>query len=130
MQDYEKRRFECDHSGHNKFWEIWLEHHRVVTHYGKIGTNGQNVYKDFPTSLDGIIYIEKMIREKLNKGYEEALEYEFNRDVDLAFDTINAYLNEKRHNGLLTGRQKIELRRHVNDWNNVILNRIMDYRLG
>ena len=56
----------------SKFWEVWIEGTTVYTRFGKIGVNGQTTVKEFP-SVDGAqAALDKLVSEKLKKGYLEA----------------------------------------------------------
>jgi len=52
-----------------KFWQVAVHGTRYTVHYGRIGTAGQTQIKDFSTQDDAVREAEKMIREKLAKGY-------------------------------------------------------------
>jgi predicted DNA-binding WGR domain protein len=56
----------------SKFWEATVQQTRYTAHYGRIGTIGQKQIKDFATPELAKQEAEKMIREKLAKGYKEA----------------------------------------------------------
>jgi predicted DNA-binding WGR domain protein len=56
----------------SKFWEATVQQTRYTAHYGRIGTIGQKQIKDFSTPELAMQEAEKMIREKLAKGYKEA----------------------------------------------------------
>ncbi len=59
-----RARYEMTEDGHNKFWEIESNSPTtVVATWGKIGKDPQGE-KEYP--IDGI---EKLIKEKLKKGY-------------------------------------------------------------
>lgn len=55
----------------NKFWRISLADCSHTAQYGKIGTKGQSKTKEFPTSEEAKKSCEKLIQEKLKKGYAE-----------------------------------------------------------
>jgi predicted DNA-binding WGR domain protein len=58
--------------GSSKFWEVRLDGKTVVVRFGRIGTAGQvqqKVFADAPTALRTA---ERLVREKLAKGYLEA----------------------------------------------------------
>jgi predicted DNA-binding WGR domain protein len=55
----------------NKFWEIKTNGKNFTTTFGKIGTAGQSQIKEFENEENCIKEAEKIINEKLKKGYEE-----------------------------------------------------------
>ena len=65
------RRFEFVDSGSNKFWEIRVEGAEQTVHFGRIGTSGQIKTKTFPDESTARAETEKLIREKVRKGYRE-----------------------------------------------------------
>lgn len=67
----EWRKFEYDYRDSFKFWNIKRAGSRVWTHYGRIGTSGSKLVKDFVYQSDALAYVGQMINEKLNKGYQE-----------------------------------------------------------
>ncbi len=56
----------------DKFWTITLEDTQHTVHYGRTGTQGQQQTKAFPTAEKARQSYEKLIREKLSKGYVES----------------------------------------------------------
>ena len=65
------RRFEFIAGGSRKFWEIALAGTRFTVSWGKIGMEGQSQEKTFPDEERARRESEKLIAEKLRKGYEE-----------------------------------------------------------
>jgi superfamily I DNA and/or RNA helicase/predicted DNA-binding WGR domain protein len=59
-----------DASSH-KFWEVAIEEGKLVICFGRIDTKGQTQVKTFPSKDVAEREKEKMIREKVNKGYIE-----------------------------------------------------------
>ncbi|MBN1501410.1 MAG: WGR domain-containing protein, partial [Spirochaetes bacterium] len=55
----------------SKFWEITLDGAGFTVHYGRTGTNGQMQTKSFPSDDEARKEAEKLLREKLKKGYVE-----------------------------------------------------------
>jgi len=56
----------------NKFWEINLKTNEVSITYGRIGIkNPVNIIKEFSSKEEAKKYVDKKIREKLQKGYLE-----------------------------------------------------------
>jgi predicted DNA-binding WGR domain protein len=69
------RRFEFD-DGFNssKFWSIRMDYDPTVVwvKYGKMGTKGTLIKKDFAWSYQARDFYSRMVKEKLGKGYEYA----------------------------------------------------------
>jgi DNA ligase-1 len=63
------RRFEFSEGHSNKFWEISVVGTHVTVHFGRIGTTGQTQMKSFPDSAAANKHVEKLIGEKVKKGY-------------------------------------------------------------
>ncbi len=56
----------------SKFWNIELAGNSYTVTYGRIGTGGQSLTKSFPDEAAAQKDMEKLIREKLGKGYVDA----------------------------------------------------------
>jgi len=65
------RRFEFSEGKSNKFWEISVTGKEVTVRFGRIGTEGQTNSKTFADEGAAIKHAEKLIEEKIGKGYEE-----------------------------------------------------------
>ncbi len=65
------RRFEFKRGASNKFWEISLEGKSFAVRYGRIGTEGQSQTKTYSDEERAGRESEKLIQEKLKKGYKE-----------------------------------------------------------
>ena len=65
------RRFEFVDSTSNKFWEVDVKGKTLNIIFGKIGTKGQSKPKDFATPEKAKGEMEKLIKEKMGKGYVE-----------------------------------------------------------
>jgi predicted DNA-binding WGR domain protein len=65
------RRFEFSEGNVSKFWQIKQESCNTVVQYGRIGTAGQSKTKSFDTPEAAAQEVEKLVREKLRKGYLE-----------------------------------------------------------
>jgi DNA ligase 1 len=63
------RRFEFTEGNSNKFWEVSVRGTDVMVRYGRIGTAGQVNIKSFPDGQAAAKHVEKMVREKIGKGY-------------------------------------------------------------
>ncbi|MBI3866049.1 MAG: DNA ligase [Planctomycetia bacterium] len=66
-----KRRFEFVGGNSDKFWEMELEGSSVTVRFGRNGTSGQASVKHFADAAKAEKHAEKMIGEKLGKGYVE-----------------------------------------------------------
>ena len=66
-----KRRFEFSEGSSNKFWEIQVSGKKFTTRHGKIGTDGTEVNKEFSSPEEATKESEKLVREKVKKGYVE-----------------------------------------------------------
>lgn len=67
-----KRRFEFREDKSDKFWEIEVRGHEVVVCFGRQGTDGQRVTKMFGDNGSADHHAEKLIQQKVRKGYQEA----------------------------------------------------------
>ncbi|MDP3537952.1 MAG: WGR domain-containing protein [Azonexus sp.] len=67
----ETRRFEYNDEKSSKFWEIQIKGNGFNVRYGKIGTDGQKQSKDFADTTSAEKQAQKLIAEKLGKGYLE-----------------------------------------------------------
>jgi predicted DNA-binding WGR domain protein len=67
------RRFEFIAGSSCKFWEISVSGAELKVNYGRIGTNGQSQTKSFPTAEKAQQHVEKLMRQKLGKGYVECV---------------------------------------------------------
>jgi predicted DNA-binding WGR domain protein len=54
----------------NKFWEAGLKDTKLIVRFGRTGTKGQVQVKTFETAEKAMKEKEKMVREKINKGYK------------------------------------------------------------
>lgn len=57
-----------------KFWEITQARETLQIRFGKIGSNGQTTVKSFPSSEAALKELDKLVAEKLRKGYVEIRE--------------------------------------------------------
>jgi uncharacterized protein (TIGR02996 family) len=55
----------------NKFWNIDLQGTRFTVNFGKVGSRGQTQLKDFPDEEKARKAHDKLVAEKLGKGYVE-----------------------------------------------------------
>lgn len=58
--------------GSAKFWEVICDGREVVVRYGRVGTTGQTTTKTLTTAAAAAVYVDKLIAEKLRKGYLES----------------------------------------------------------
>ncbi|HEV8061268.1 MAG TPA: DNA ligase [Gemmataceae bacterium] len=65
------RRFEFCRSNSNKFWVAQLQGNEVFVRFGRIGTSGQTNVKAFASETEAAQHLEKVIGEKIKKGYRE-----------------------------------------------------------
>jgi DNA ligase-1 len=65
-------RYEFSEGTSNKFWEINLSGKSFTTTYGKIGTSGQTTIKQFKSDADAKKEYDKLVAEKVKKGYQPA----------------------------------------------------------
>lgn len=62
-------RYEFSDGKSNKFWTISLHGTSFRTRYGKIGSDGSATNKDFATVAAAKAAYDKIIAEKVKKGY-------------------------------------------------------------
>jgi predicted DNA-binding WGR domain protein len=65
------RYFENRDDSSSKFWEITLDGTRHSVRFGRIGSAGQLSSKEFTDENQANLHSERLIREKLSKGYRE-----------------------------------------------------------
>jgi DNA ligase-1 len=63
------RRFEFTEGKSSKFWEVSINDTDVTVRFGRIGTNGQTQTKNFPSADAARNHADKLVNEKLEKGY-------------------------------------------------------------
>jgi predicted DNA-binding WGR domain protein len=66
-----RREFEFSDDKSNKFWAIELDGSSFTVNYGRIGTNGQTQTKDFASPEAAKKEYDKLVAEKVKKGYTE-----------------------------------------------------------
>lgn len=64
-------RFEYNDNTSSKFWAVFLHANEVIVTFGRIGATGQVKTKIFETPEIADYHAQKLIREKLSKGYVE-----------------------------------------------------------
>ncbi|HWO23580.1 MAG TPA: WGR domain-containing protein [Kofleriaceae bacterium] len=62
-------RYEFSEGSSSKFWEITLSGTSFTTTYGKIGAKGQTTLKTFGSAAEAKQEYEKLVAEKVKKGY-------------------------------------------------------------
>ena len=72
MQTFYLELSEEDNVSH-KFYEIIVNHTQVTISYGRIGTTGRTTTTNYPTPEKAQVVAEKKVKQKLKKGYEEAV---------------------------------------------------------
>jgi len=70
------RRFEFEEGSSSKFWAVERNARKVTVTFGRIGSTGQEKTKSFPTDAKAAQEEEKLIAEKIKKGYSELDEEE------------------------------------------------------
>ncbi|HQX52355.1 MAG TPA: DUF5724 domain-containing protein [Planctomycetaceae bacterium] len=65
------RHLEFVEGNSKKFWEIELNGNTVTTKWGRIGTNGQSKTKSFADESKAKTEYDKLLKEKISKGYSE-----------------------------------------------------------
>ena len=68
-----KRRFEFVGGSSAKFWELEVVGCNVVVRFGRIGTPGQTQTKTLPVPIAAEKHADKLIGQKLGKGYVECV---------------------------------------------------------
>ena len=63
------KKLTCTENGSQKFWEGAIDVNKLVVRFGKIGTKGQTQVKTFSDYEMANKELEKLVREKLGKGY-------------------------------------------------------------
>jgi len=55
----------------SKFWQVTQDGKKLTIVFGKIGTNGQTSEKSFASEDEATAEMEKLIKSKTKKGYQE-----------------------------------------------------------
>jgi predicted DNA-binding WGR domain protein len=66
-----ERRFEFNEGSSSKFWAIERRARKVTVMFGRIGSEGQNKAKSFSTDAKAAHEEQRLVAEKLRKGYRE-----------------------------------------------------------
>ena len=67
------RKFVLQNEKSHKFWSVEINDRAVSVRYGRVGTVGQATTKNYDTVQKATGAVNKLIREKTDKGYVEAL---------------------------------------------------------
>lgn len=83
--------------GSNKFWSIDVSGSTFTVTFGKVGSSGQSSVKTFHDEQECLKEAEKLLREKLKKGYVEAEWPEQKTEAVLKFlsDSFHRFLKRK-----------------------------------
>src|SRR5438477_3768381 len=65
------RTFQYSDAKSHKFWNIEVSGSGFTATYGKVGSAGQSQTKTFASAEQALAEADKLIREKLKKGYVE-----------------------------------------------------------
>ena len=69
-----KRYFEFIGGSSAKFWEASVSGNEVTVRFGRLGTAGQTQVKTLADAVAATKHAEKLIGQKLAKGYRETVE--------------------------------------------------------
>lgn len=79
-----ERIFLCTEGDASKFWRVRVEGSLQTVRYGRIGTDGHELTKTFDSATLASKATDKLIREKLGKGYREVSDQESKEAHDAA----------------------------------------------
>lgn len=102
-------RYEFKEGKSSKFWQIELEDDSFTTRYGRIGTEGQETEKNFDSRAEAKREYEKLIAEKVKKGYQ--LVSEGGGDAPLAAKT-----NPELETAILANPDDVHAYEVYGDW--------------
>jgi predicted DNA-binding WGR domain protein len=66
-----RREFQLSAGSANKFWKITLNGKAYTVQFGRVGSAGQTQTKKFATTAEAVKSFDRLIQEKLKKGYQE-----------------------------------------------------------
>lgn len=69
--NYQFTRLEM-HEGNAKFWEVAMNNQDLIIQYGRIGSDGQKLIKNYESHAAAIDERRKLIEQKLRRGYVRA----------------------------------------------------------
>ncbi len=86
----------------DKFWWIESLKNEFVVNYGKIGTSGRYQIKECASEKECEKEVEKLISQKIKKGYKEYPEFDFDNhfyfdDEELGLHPLTSHPNFRRH---------------------------------
>ncbi|MGV3697798.1 AAA domain-containing protein [Flavobacterium sp.] len=58
-------------NGSNKFWEVSVTKGELIIQYGRVGTKGQRLVKNFDSEDTAMKEMQNLIRQKLARGYRQ-----------------------------------------------------------
>lgn len=65
------RHFHCSDGGSHKFWSVEVDGAMQTVRWGRIGTAGQELAKDYASPAEADAATARLITAKLRKGYAE-----------------------------------------------------------
>jgi predicted DNA-binding WGR domain protein len=80
-----KRYFICQDDKSDKFWSVQVEENQVITTFGKISTAGKTNTKEFETTELAQQEAEKLIKEKVSKGYKQVIDNDAGKFSEVEF---------------------------------------------
>lgn len=92
------RRFEMVEGSASKFWEVRQDGASFTVAYGKIGTAGQSKTTPCASEEAARAEVEKLVREKTKKGYQEigaGIEKNWRPPAELGLSHVERFLNYK-----------------------------------
>lgn len=98
-----RREFHFSEGTSNKFWAIQLDGTSFTVQYGRLGTSGQSQVKSFATEDTAKRECDKLIAEKVKKGYSEvqasvgqtSQEAKPDPEIDALINEIQALMDEE-----------------------------------
>ncbi|TXI96555.1 MAG: WGR domain-containing protein, partial [Burkholderiaceae bacterium] len=69
LNQTEERILRFEQGNSSKFWQVIIKGNELLVNYGRIGTRGQTLHKQFDTAERARKEMEKLVAEKLRKGY-------------------------------------------------------------
>ena len=78
----------------DKFWSIALSGCSHTIEYGRYGTDGQSQTKEFPTAAAAQKSYEKLVAEKLKKGYVDDVKIPLSMMMHCSYEMLGEQLNK------------------------------------
>ena len=88
MKETQTKSFDFQDEKSSKFWEITQVQGSVTVRYGKKGTNGQSQVKEFADEAAASKHVQRLIAEKLEKGYEERVAVASDSTASVVYATM------------------------------------------